>query len=244
MPEDQPPGPEPHEQITPETIQEVEKQIEASYIKLMDDWEASVPDNGEFFIKVGRKLLPNDPASYVDTRALILREGKPTQSRLDRELNAVITGDESATGELDVPKFLRQRSLATPLSEKRYMVMTRKGPKTMTMFDDDFEKLSRLQPNEKEKGGFSEATRTIGWSESASHYTDLTNDDAGDKIFNEALTKSIEVSRESSRNAKEKAALDTAKQEQARSQRLSGLSDKAIKPTTSEGPATPPSSPT
>ena len=238
------PGSEPHERITRKNVEEAEKQAEASYIKLMDDWEASVPDNGQFFIEVGTKA--NQDGSTIDTRALILKEGRPTQSRLDRELNAAITGDASVNPKvLDIPDFLRrQKPSVTPPSEpeKQYIAMTRNGPKVITFFGGDFEKLSRLETNGK--GGFSETSRTIRWGESASHYTDLPNDDAGDKFFNEALTKSIEISRESSENAKNKQALDAAEQEQTRAQRLSGLSGKIINPPTSEGPTSPPPSPT
>lgn len=238
-------GSEPHERITRESVEEAEEQIEVSYIKIMDDWEASVPDNGQFFIKVGRKVMAKDPASYVDTRALILKEGRPTQSLLDRELNAAIAGDDETSQEameaLGVPDDLRQKLSVTPQSPKQYIAMTRKGPKIMTLTGNDFEKLSRLGIDEK--GGFSDSGRTISYGESASHYTDLTDDDAGDKFHNEALTKSIQISRELSENAKNKRALDAAKQEQARAQRLSELSNKSIKPPTGEGPTAPPSSP-
>ncbi|MEK7517933.1 MAG: hypothetical protein AAB583_05255 [Patescibacteria group bacterium] len=156
------PGSQPDERITREGVQKAEQQAEASYIKIMDDWEASVPENGQFFIKVGSKVMPNDPASYVDTRALILREGKPTVSLAERQATAIVEGDNTDSEEtLGVPDFLLKKIPVTPEYPKQYIAMTRKGPKTITLSGKDFEKLSGLHSDEK--GGFSGASNNIRW---------------------------------------------------------------------------------
>ncbi len=233
MPEEQPPVRQ--EPITPEAVREAQKQTEATNIALMDKMEASVPENGGFFIKLGTKA--DQDGNTMDTRALILIVGMPTEpkkpkltteSRLDAELNAIGVG----TTALELPEFMIRKG------PKQQIVLTRKGLKVMTLSDNDFERLLQLEANAK--GGFSDGSNTIAWGESASHYTDLTNDEDGDNLFNEALTKSIEVSRRSSEDAKNKKALDETKQEQARAQRLAELSDKLIKPPVGEGPTRPP----
>lgn len=213
MSEGQPPGKQ--EPITPESVIEVQKQTEALYVGKMNEWEASVREKGPFFIPLGRKDDDTIPyAIHPDTRALILIEGIPMETISDAEKDKL---------KLEIPTFLKRNHPVTDTApKKRYAVLTRKGPKVMDLTNEEYVSLSSLGPNEK--SGFSDGTNTIQWGQNTSSVSDLPNDEAGDELFNEALTKSREASREKSENAKNKAALDAARQELDRAQRLLGSS--------------------
>ncbi|MDO8621379.1 MAG: hypothetical protein Q7R31_03845 [Candidatus Levybacteria bacterium] len=66
MPE-QPPSPGANA-ISSEAVAEAQKQTESSFIQLMNRMEASIPTNGDFFIKLGQR--------EDGSRVLILREGR------------------------------------------------------------------------------------------------------------------------------------------------------------------------
>lgn len=165
------------EQNPPETrapkaiIEAAKQQTESAYIRFMDEIEASVPINGNFFRKIGRESMPNnDPRSSVtihtDTRALILNEGRPGKDNRSKE----------------------------------YVVVTRKGLSIMSITPEEFEKNVLSGGNFREDINNMVGNGVIGgisWKNNTTSYLNGVGDvDQG--FVEESLRKSIKEARETS----------------------------------------------
>lgn len=214
--------------VTSEQVKEAQKQTEDSYVALMDEMEASVTQNGDFFIKVGK--VSENPMPYTDTRALILKEGRPKKVA-DGASNAVYRGPSAG-----FPQFLN--GLEKPPQLEEYMTITREGLKIIAVPAEDSQNL--LTSKSWKNDGFYNETRgkEIVWEGKAFTPSEIIGEE-DEKFFAEAIAKSIDVSRATSENAKNKVDLDAAIQEQTRAQRVSDLFNNAIQPPNSGGQATP-----
>lgn len=230
--------------ITPERAQKEVEQAESVWIKNMDDWKTSVPHNGEFFIEVGKKEDSLITPTATDTRALILKES----SQLTTPLRDVIPDDNVTKLDRELATIIGDNNtdLAHPAAsaepQEQHAVLTRKGVKIITLSSSD--EFESLLSEADTTGGFDPVSQLIRWTKdgSASHYKDLPDNQAGDEFFDEALTKSIQISQETSESAKNQKILDAAKREQARAQRYLKTFNKLNQPPISEGPAAPPPS--
>lgn len=153
-------------------IEQATQETESAYIKLMDEMEASVPQNGNFFIKVGGKSMPpigSTPTvitANVDTRALILNEGR---EKID---NAGVK------------------------HSKEYVVATRKGLKILTITPEQLEERAVSGGNFQEDP--TNGKEIIDWKNgNASYLRDARDEDSS--FIQESLQKSIEEARKTSK---------------------------------------------
>lgn len=242
----------PNESTTPQDVERAKKLAEDIYIQIMDDWEESVPQNGEFFVKVGK--VSENPMPFTDTRALILKEGMPMNStgepnldtkpgfardtKLGSEIRAIVHGENANN---DVPDFLKSKDPTTYSErEKQYIAMTRKGLKIITVPAEDSQNFLLSKPQENDGFQYETGGEDIVWGGRRFRTSEITTGEEGEKFLFEVMTKSIEASRKTGENAKNKLALDAAKQEQAKAQRLSKLIDRFIQPHADQAPAAPP----
>lgn len=178
----------------------------------MDDMEASVPENGRFFIKLGEKTYDSN-----DNRVIILHEGgKTAEGKFEY---AVIT--DRGPMKLTLDKELDESEiLANRRSFRGVLVLD----SSSTQGDNLIVK-SKLDFTNSNYGTQLEL---------------LPIGEADQNFLSEAITKSIEKSRATSENATNKAALEAEEIKQTVAKGLSDLFSRAIQPPIGKGPASPP----
>lgn len=140
----------------------------------MDRMEASVSNNGEFFVRTGSK--PGGMMHY-DSRALILKEGRKSNYRIRDEF-------ESDTGE-----------------DFDYVVITRKGPVIVTMKKHTLENdlVAGYDERRSYGGGFHDVYGGLSLTTKSFTFNAPTREITSkeDKEFvSEAMRRSIEVAKE------------------------------------------------
>lgn len=209
------PGTGPREPITLQKVQEAQRAAEASNLAFMDSMRASVPEKGQFFTEIG-SVSTDDQGVTTDTRALILREGRP-HMKLARD-----------GANIDIPSFLTRQ---TESPKEKRAVITIKGSRIIEVDAADLRNLLYPIPRHmpRKNDGFSYVNETIRVGEKSYRCSKITTDE-DEKFLDESLAESIRISREASINAKNKAALDAANEEQKRTNRLSESLNRPVQP--------------
>lgn len=215
------------EEKTPaDPVAELRRQTEAVNIELMDNMEASVLQNGEFFRKLGDK--PTLTKKYVlDTRALIFN------SRVQEKGRPPVVEDREA-----------------------HAVITRKGQRKLVVNRDEWKKIISMGSDEEKRSKFAASGDKIAGREGIVGNDQLIIElgteikicnlkEIDNDSVNSAISASIGVARETSRTAQDKKNLEAEQRKLVEARELSKLFNTLTQPPAGEtsSPAGPPPSP-
>lgn len=112
--------------ITAQDAEQAKRESEAAFSQLMDDMENSVPEQGEYFVKLGQKEMK-------DSRVLILNNLEPNRDDFTIEKRLLVTRE----GVLELKLLEDSNTIGIRLSEIVKGLMSGKAPDQAAGLYDD-----------------------------------------------------------------------------------------------------------